>query len=88
TGTAVWMLRIGVDGFLGLQPELAGLRLAPRLPAAWPEVRVQRRFRGKTLQVHIRPTATVSEFTVNGERVPGNLLRVNDFPGEVLTVTV
>ncbi len=88
TGTAVWMLRIGVDGFLGLQPELGGLRLSPRLPAAWPEVQVQRRFRGKTLRVQIRGSGPVSEFRVNGERVAGNLLRTNDFADEVLTVEV
>ena len=35
TGTAVWMLRIGLDYILGLKTELKGMRINPRISATW-----------------------------------------------------
>jgi cellobiose phosphorylase len=92
TGTAVWMLRIGTDFILGLRPELGGLRVDPRIPSEWKEFRFQRRFRGKTVRLHVKnpagATHGVAELSVNGKTQKSTLLRVEDFEDEVLDLSV
>jgi trehalose/maltose hydrolase-like predicted phosphorylase len=48
----VWLAL--VEGFAGIQPDGEGLRIRPRLPAAWQEVTVHLVYRGVRVQIHIR----------------------------------
>ncbi len=92
TGTAVWMLRNGLDWLLGFQPALEGMRIDPHIPADWPEFRASRRFRGKTLHLHVRNPhgkhSGVRSLLVNGERLEGNLLDVDRFTADDLAIEV
>jgi cellobiose phosphorylase len=45
TGTAPWMLWLLVEHIIGVRATPDGLIIDPKLPAAWPEVTVVRRFR-------------------------------------------
>jgi cyclic beta-1,2-glucan synthetase len=44
TGSAGWMYRLLTETFLGLTREGARLRIAPRLPAAWPGAEIEYRY--------------------------------------------
>ncbi len=87
TGSAVWMLRIGTDVILGLQPTYQGLKLDPHLPAAWPRVRIRREFRGTIYEVEIEQSAkfeTPRRLLVNGEVCDDEVLPQR--PGAVVHV--
>jgi cellobiose phosphorylase len=70
TGTAVWMLRIGLDCIIGLRPTLQGMEIDPHIPTHWPELRAQRKFRGYDLHLHLRNphqrNCGLQELTING----------------------
>lgn len=51
TGTAAWMDIAATQYLLGIRPELAGLRLAPCLPADVPGFRAARRWRGARIEI-------------------------------------
>lgn len=78
TGTAVWMLRIGLDYIIGLRPCLAGMTIDPHIPAHWTGYQTQRRFRGKTIHLSVtNPHGLhqgVVQMLVNGEIIEGNLI--------------
>lgn len=57
TGTAAWLYRCLVEGLCGLRGDAQGLTVRPQLPVAWPEITVQREFRGASFTVHIRRAA-------------------------------
>jgi cellobiose phosphorylase len=77
TGTASWSYHAAVEYILGIRPEYDGLRIAPCLPGAWPEIRVTRRFRGCDFTITIRNNGpTVIRLRVNGQDVAGNLIPV------------
>lgn len=77
TGTVGWVYRTLVEGLFGLRGEQGGLRVAPQLPAHWPEVRVTRRFRGATLDVEIVRAPNRKGITVSleGETINGTLIK-------------
>jgi len=77
TGTASWMHIAATQYILGLQPVLEGLRIRPCLPAYMPHVEVTRRFRGRDYAILIRhEPGSATRITVNGQRLDGNLLKV------------
>jgi len=90
TGTAVWMFRIGLDHILGLRTELAGISIDPHIPAAWKEYRVERRFRGKRLMVHVMnpkgKNSGITRMTINGVEVSPGIIDVGSFAGDVLQI--
>jgi cellobiose phosphorylase len=65
TGTAAWNYAAITQWILGIRPELAGLRVAPVLPADWPGFTAVRRFRGATYTITVRRGADRS-LTVDG----------------------
>ena len=83
TGAAAWAYFAATHHLLGIQPDYDGLRLAPCLPTAWPEVTVRRVFRGKVfnIAIHNRGAGTVS-ITCNGQRMDGNLIPTTAFLDE------
>jgi cellobionic acid phosphorylase len=67
TGTVSWVYRCIIEGIFGLQGDEQGLRVAPQLPAHWPEARVQREFRGAHFDVTIRRADVVqTQLTLDG----------------------
>jgi cellobiose phosphorylase len=92
TGTAVWMLRIGVDHILGFQTSLEGIRIAPNIPSHWKEFYAERKFRGKLIKLHVKnPTAnncSVKSIVVNGEKLTSNFINPKKYKEKVLEVEV
>lgn len=78
TGTAAWTFLTVSQGFCGIQPDYAGLRLDPCIPSAWPEFKATRKFRGATYEIVVKnpegKTRGISRLIVNGQAVPGNVI--------------
>ncbi len=76
SGTASWAHDTAVRHLLGIRPEHDGLRIDPRIPAAWPGFKVHRNFRDLTLRIEVRnPARTdrgVTHLEIDGKRVAGN----------------
>jgi cyclic beta-1,2-glucan synthetase len=79
TGSASWMYRVALEAILGFTREGDRFRLDPRVPAAWPEFRLQYRHGRATYRVHVlqphraRPGSQVVELdgrVLEGEWVP------------------
>ncbi len=95
TGTAAWNYVAATQWIVGIRPELAGLRIDPRLPAGWGEIRVTRRFRGATYRILVHPAApselgraprSVVRLVVDGQPVDGNLAPLPSGPGTEILV--
>jgi len=54
TGSAAWYLRALVEGVLGIEATLEGLRVRADLPEDWKTFHVQRRFRGAVYDIAVR----------------------------------
>ncbi|GIV15252.1 MAG: glycosyl transferase [Armatimonadota bacterium] len=78
TGSAAWYLRALVEGVLGIEATLNGLRVQAQLPEEWESFRVQRRFRGSTYDIIVRRAQQGEEAgcTVDGQRWQGDTLPV------------
>lgn len=92
TGTAVWMLRIGLDYILGLQPQLGGMVIDPHIPSAWQRVRVQRQFRQKLIDLTIHNpqglNSGVRKLQVNGTAIAGNFLDLSLIAADIQSLAV
>jgi cellobiose phosphorylase len=92
SGTAAWMDIAVTQYLLGLRPQLAGLRIAPCLPADWPGFTATRVFRGCALRIEVRRAAPgeIPCLTINGQTLPGNLIPATAIAGlptaQVLTL--
>jgi cellobiose phosphorylase len=80
SGSAAWSFFTATQYILGLQPDYAGLRIDPCIPAAWKGFTVTRVFRGKKVQVEVRNPAHVQKgvraLVINGELLEGNFIPV------------
>lgn len=78
TGSAVWMLRTGLDWILGLRPTYEGLVLDPCIPSAWNGFRMVRKFREAVYEVEVRNPdhvqRGVARIEVDGLPITGKLL--------------
>lgn len=54
TGTAVWMLRIGMDYITGFQPQFTGIAISPALPSYWNGFKASRKFRNCNLSLTVK----------------------------------
>jgi cellobiose phosphorylase len=88
TGTAVWMLRIGLDYILGFQPTFTGMIIDPKIPAAWSGFTAQRKFRGKVLSLTVINHSAVKQMTVNGQVVVGNFIDLALYKGDEIAIAV
>lgn len=70
TGTAPWMDIAATQYILGVRPTLAGLIIAPCVPAAWREFTIRRIFAGCALCITVKQDGSgkraVKNFTING----------------------
>lgn len=87
TGTASWNFYTISQYILGIQPEYDGLRIDPCIPDSWKEFSVIRKFRNATYTIKIsNPNGRnkgVKTLKMNGEKVEGNIIPVQD-QGEYL----
>jgi cellobiose phosphorylase len=88
TGTAVWMLRIGLDYILGFQPTFTGMSIDPKIPAEWSGFTAQRKFRGKVLSLTVVNHTQVKQMTVNGQVVEGNFIDLALYDGDEIAIAV
>ena len=88
TGTAVWMLRIGLDHILGFQPTFTGMVIDPKIPAAWSGFTAQRKFRGKVLSLTVVNHSDVKQMLINGEVIAGNFIDLNLYDGDEIAIAV
>jgi cellobiose phosphorylase len=70
TGSAQWYLRAMVEGVLGVEATLAGLRIRSDLPNDWPSCRLQRWFRGARYDITIRRAAADEQRGCRVDREP------------------
>ncbi|MGQ9456102.1 MAG: GH36-type glycosyl hydrolase domain-containing protein [Armatimonadota bacterium] len=89
TGSAVWMLRVGIDYILGVRPTYDGLILDPCIPAEWNGFKIMRKFRGATYQIDVRNPSHiqrgVASIEVDGKPIKGKLIPCAG-PGQVVQV--
>jgi cellobiose phosphorylase len=80
TGTAAWNLVALTQHILGIRPQHDGLRVDPRIPAAWPGFDVIRKFRDATYHIGVhnprKISGRVSKLEVDGEPIEGNVVPV------------
>lgn len=90
TGTAVWMYRIALDYILGIRPTLRGVLIDPHIPSHWKEFSVQRKFRGKIINLRVvNPNGKNSGFQkilVNSKEVNTNFIEIDKIPSNTIDV--
>ncbi|MCL1494875.1 MAG: glycosyl transferase family 36 [Pseudanabaena sp. Salubria-1] len=88
TGTAVWMLRIGLDYILGFQPTFTGMIIDPKIPAEWSGFKAKRKFRGKVLSLTVVNHSEVKQMTVNGQVMEGNFIDLALYASDEIAIAV
>lgn len=88
TGTAVWMLRIGIDYILGFQPSFTGMIIDPKIPSEWSGFNAKRKFRGKTLSLTVTNHSEAKQMLVNGQVVAGKFIDLAKYTDEEIEITV
>jgi cellobiose phosphorylase len=88
TGTAVWMLRIGLDHILGFQPTFTGMIIDPKIPAEWSGFTAKRKFRGKVLSLTVVNHSETKQMTVNGQMVAGKFIDLALYEGDEIAIAV
>lgn len=90
TGTAVWMLRIGLDYILGFKTSLHGITIDPHIPSHWKEFKAERKFRGKIIKLQVvnphGKTYGYSKMLINNEEVDNNFIDLSKYPNSVIDV--
>lgn len=83
TGSAGWMYRLIVETLLGLTVEVDQLRLSPRMPRAWPSLKLHYRYQETFYHITVTRLATDSaggtQLLLDGKELPGDTVPlVND----------
>jgi cellobiose phosphorylase len=80
SGTAAWTFYAASQYILGIRPELNGLRIDPCIPSTWKDLKVSRKFRNSTYNIHFTNPSSSSkglrEIKLDGTVIPGNILPV------------
>jgi cellobiose phosphorylase len=92
TGTAVWMLRIGIDYICGFRTSLKGIIINPNIPSKWKSISAERNFRGKRIKLKVEnprgKSSGIKFIEVNGNEVESNLIKPDEFPEKEIKVKV
>ena len=81
TGTAAWSFYTISQGILGVKPDYDGLKLDPCLPKELTDLRLVRKFRGSTYNIHVlnkagdekgKLTLTVDGKAIDGDTIPAD----------------
>jgi cellobiose phosphorylase len=81
TGSAGWMYRLLIETLLGAHLEGERLRLSPRLPAAWPSLKIHYRYRQTVYHLTIRRLAATDgdpRLVLDGQPQPGETIHLVD----------
>jgi cellobiose phosphorylase len=82
TGTAAWNFYTVSQYILGIKPHYDGLEIDPCIPKELEGFEVERTFRGMKFNITVKNPNNVSKgvssMLVNGERVSGNVLKLDD----------
>ena len=78
TGTASTVMVGCVEGILGMRPDLYGLKIAPSIPSEWKEFTIDKKFRNKTLRIHVKNESGAQsgykELYLNGNKLDSNYI--------------
>jgi cellobionic acid phosphorylase len=75
TGTISWVYRCFIEGLCGLRGVKEGLKIDPKLPSHWNEMKATRLFRGATFEVEIkRCNVQKVEVILDGKEIDGNVI--------------
>lgn len=78
TGTASTVMVGCVEGILGMRPDLDGLRIAPSIPSDWKEFTIDKKFRGKSMNIQVKnengAESGYKEMFLNGEKLSDNYI--------------
>ncbi len=92
TGTAVWMLRIGMDYICGFRTSLKGLIINPNIPSKWKSFSAERNFRGKKIKLEVQnpngKNSGLKSIEVNGIKVESNFINPDDFSEKEINVKI
>jgi len=92
SGTASWAHFTATNYLLGIRPEPEGLRIDPVIPGDWPGFKVARKFRGSPIRIEVKnpkgKNRGITELTVNGTPVGGNLVPVESLTSETTIVAI
>jgi cellobiose phosphorylase len=82
TGSAGWMYRLIVETLLGLRLEVDQLRVSPRLPRAWPSLKLHYRHHDTFYHITVQrvggETAQPVSVIVDGQEQPGATIPLVD----------
>jgi cellobiose phosphorylase len=76
TGAAAWYLRALIDGVLGIEANVDGIKVRGMLPDNWDQFRIKRWFRGAVYDITVRRGSAETGCYVNGEHWPGDFLPI------------
>lgn len=92
TGTAVWMLRIGLDYICGFQTSLDGIKINPNIPSDWKRFSAERIFRGKKICVSVsNPDGNnfgAKKILINGIEAKDSFINPKNFSEEKIVVEI
>jgi cellobiose phosphorylase len=82
TGSAGWMYRLLIETLLGVNLEGGQLRLAPRLPKAWPTFKIHYRYRQTIYHITVSrldaPSDAVNLLRLDGQALSGDAIPLKD----------
>ncbi len=78
TGSAAWYLRALIEGVLGVEATLEGLRVQAELPDGWDSFHIKRRFRNVTYDIRIRRAVSrePTSCTIDGQPWSAEILPI------------
>jgi cellobiose phosphorylase len=92
TGTAVWMLRIGIDYICGFKTSLNGITIEPHIPSKWKSFSAERNLRGKTIKLKVEnpkgKNSGIKLVEVNGNNAKSNFINPDDFSEKEIKVKI
>jgi len=91
TGSAAWLLKVGLEGILGLRPTYEGLICDPCIPPEWEGFKVRYPFRGAIYEIEVKNPYHTGR-GIQNVVVDGTIIRTNLIPvfsdGRVHTVHI
>lgn len=86
TGTASWMYYAFTQYILGIRPDYYGIRIDPKLPSEWSDIKVKRICRGKTLDISIKNNGT--NLYVNGIQIRNDIIEWSSLNTNIVKVEI
>lgn len=92
SGSATWTYYAITQYILGIKPEYNGISFDPCIPSTWNDVKIQRIFRGKNLNITImnpeKKEKGVKELILNGTKKTGNFISSDELLDNMTIIVV